>query len=594
MYNKKKRTIIVASLLGLVVCLAVGFAAFSTTLKINGSAKVKPDAGNFKVVFANSKSGDTYSYADVEAVTNPEGLETHDGEINNDDVPTFGEMNVTFTEDNQSATYNLLVANIGKYDAYLTDIDFGEKTCTVPDGSDTDETLAAAACEAINIKVIFNNDSNKTYVSSTDIENFVLAKGTDIPVKVVISYPEGAPLPDGDLDVNFGEVALVYHTVDDSSLYPASQGGGEIIDDPDLCFISLTSGQIDYYNSECSKDVVFPDDLSLPVKKVSSFTYSEERCAYYFDSSGISEYMTQEDFCTSVKNSLEGDSPSTSTALMLADVEFEVVDPTETLVTKVGKDAFSYKGLDSITFNDNIESIGENSFLGNKIQNVVLPPNLSELERNAFSRNKINNIVFNSVIERIENGAFSNNELETLSFPDNVKAICIGAFSRNKISSLNLNKVENIYETAFSNNKLTSVDLSSVKEMIYAGAFENNLITSINFGSQIKEIGANAFENNKLQSVTIPDQVTRIWGSAFDGNNITSVTIGSEHSNVASISKNAFGGSVETVDGVTYGPNQISSVRIHLPGSTYISENLGDNVFAWVSGKSNSNIIWND
>ena len=205
MRNVKKKIIIIGLLI-LVMCLGIGFAAFSTTLKINGKAKVSPNASNFKVEFAKSvRSSSDYDRSDVEGVSTPNNLDSNPGEFT--DATTFENASVTFTEDGQSIDYKFYIVNAGKYDAHITNINIGNKKCT-PD-NDTDLTLADSACDSINLSVILGNpDHQTTYTESTPIENHVLNKGDWEQIIVRITYPEGSQLPDGDLAVEWSFIEI--------------------------------------------------------------------------------------------------------------------------------------------------------------------------------------------------------------------------------------------------------------------------------------------------------------------------------------------------------------------------------------------------
>lgn len=215
--NKKKKTIII-SLMVLVISLGIGFASFSTILKINGSAKVSPNSELFKVVFAKEKdSNNNYSYGTITPTTNPQNLEKENATITNTEVPTINNIGVTFTEDNQTATYDFLIVNIGKYDAYLTNIVFGEKECSTPVGSNASQDLVNKACEHINMQVILGTDNNElTLNKTTTISSRKLSKGTDERIRVIISYEENAPLVDGNMEVSFDSISLYYKTIDES------------------------------------------------------------------------------------------------------------------------------------------------------------------------------------------------------------------------------------------------------------------------------------------------------------------------------------------------------------------------------------------
>ena len=205
----KKKTIIIC-LLGLVVCLGIGFAAFSTTLKINGKAKVSPNEDNFKFFFVSSvNSVSEYSTEDFYGIASSGIVEPGEGHFEDD--TTFINTGLTFTEDGQSVDYKFYILNAGKYDAHITNLDIGKKTCTP--GEDADPTLAASACNSINLSVILGDEGNQTtYTSSQAIEDHVLPKGTWEQIIVRISYPEGSPLADGDLEVTWEDISFLTAT----------------------------------------------------------------------------------------------------------------------------------------------------------------------------------------------------------------------------------------------------------------------------------------------------------------------------------------------------------------------------------------------
>lgn len=205
----KKKRIILVILLILILFMTIGYAAFSNILKITGQAKVVPDANNYKVLFASSiRSISDYDTNNVEGISLPNNLYSTQGVLNE---TTFSNASVTFTEDGQSIEYKFYILNAGKYNAHITDIDIGKKTCTPGDNVDT--TLAQAACDSIGLSVILGNEeSQTTYTSSTAIENHVLPKGTWEPITVRISYPEGSPLPDGNIEVKWQNIKMLTAT----------------------------------------------------------------------------------------------------------------------------------------------------------------------------------------------------------------------------------------------------------------------------------------------------------------------------------------------------------------------------------------------
>lgn len=219
-YSRKRKVTIIFCLLGFIFVLGIGFAAFSNTLNISGSANVKPNSDNFALAFASSKDGNDYLYEDIVPTTNPDDLVANTAEIDSEYHQIINNIGGTFTEDGQSITYDLLVANVGSYDAYLTNFVVSDKECTIPEGSDASEELVYAACEDINIKVLYGDEGDSLELfETTDLSNNILAKGEYKNAQIIIDYPEGSALPDGLMEVNFGEIELFYVSQDNPDLY---------------------------------------------------------------------------------------------------------------------------------------------------------------------------------------------------------------------------------------------------------------------------------------------------------------------------------------------------------------------------------------
>jgi hypothetical protein len=68
----------------------------------------------------------------------------------------------------------------------------------------------------------------------------------------------------------------------------------------------------------------------------------------------------------------------------------EVIIPSQvgnSRVTKIGKDAFSRKGLTSVTIPDSVTSIGESAFSGNNLTSVTIPNSITKIGDYAFDGN---------------------------------------------------------------------------------------------------------------------------------------------------------------------------------------------------------------
>ena len=203
--NRTLKYLAIVSLLVSVIGVSLGFAAFSSTLRIVATANVSPSSTlynggslslNSDSVLTGNVSATTTGGATAEAATLTES--------------NIQNINVNFTAPGQSATYSFYSINGSEFASYLNSIVFGSKTCTASSG--TTDLYVQAACDDIAITVSVGNHS----YSSTDetISGHSLASGASEPVAVTIAYAAGGDEADGNFSVNFGTTTLTYGTVD--------------------------------------------------------------------------------------------------------------------------------------------------------------------------------------------------------------------------------------------------------------------------------------------------------------------------------------------------------------------------------------------
>ena len=104
--RRQRNNIIIASLCAIVVLMGIGYAAFSTQLRINGTSSI---SSNWNVLITNITSGSVV------------------GDASNAEEPTHTNTTATFKTNlvspGDSITYTITVANQGTIDATLTGID---------------------------------------------------------------------------------------------------------------------------------------------------------------------------------------------------------------------------------------------------------------------------------------------------------------------------------------------------------------------------------------------------------------------------------------------------------------------------------------
>ena len=210
-YKSKVLTVLV---LVLVLGLSIGFAAFSNTLTIDSQATITPDQATFDIDFSSSSTG--VQTNDITPTLYGTGLTAEKAVIDNSASPTITNLSVKFTRPGQKAVYSFYAYNNGEYLAYLNSINFLNA-----EGKDTFKTCVAQeagtqyvneACQGIKVSVkvgSYETDETDYYIAGHSLE---VKKAAE--VIVTIEYEEGSAVADGPFTVIFGDITLVYTTLD--------------------------------------------------------------------------------------------------------------------------------------------------------------------------------------------------------------------------------------------------------------------------------------------------------------------------------------------------------------------------------------------
>lgn len=216
--GRSSKVVAVVALVVAVFGLTLGFAAFSNTLVISSSANVKPDASAFSVVFSNDES--SVVEGGVQATTYDDGAT---GDAATLDATTVTGIKANFTKPGQKVTYTFYAHNTGSYIAYLRSISYKNisesvqqhKVCTVTDQeideNEATDSLVQAACEGISISVAVGSE---TATGTTTVTGHSLALSAHETVVVTVEYGSTASPADGEFDVTFGDIELLYSSVD--------------------------------------------------------------------------------------------------------------------------------------------------------------------------------------------------------------------------------------------------------------------------------------------------------------------------------------------------------------------------------------------
>ena len=196
--NRGLKIGVIAALVISVVAIGIGFATFTETLKIEGSATVQ--TSTWKVKFTNLSSPTLNGTAAV--VTAPT--------INTNDT-TISTYDVKLIKPGDSVSYTFDVVNTGTYNAKLTSITIPTPTCTGKAETESATTDAANVCKHLTYTL--------TYANGTSLaENDALEASTGVAhMKLTLTYTShdvAAELPKADVTISNLGISLVYSQAD--------------------------------------------------------------------------------------------------------------------------------------------------------------------------------------------------------------------------------------------------------------------------------------------------------------------------------------------------------------------------------------------
>lgn len=213
--NRSGQFIALLALIVAIVGVSVGFAAFSSALRIQSSANVKPDQNTLNVDFSSSATAVETNA--IKPTTTPTTVVATDATIDNSADPVIRNLSATFKEPGQKAVYTFYAYNAGELEAFLKSIVYenvssknSNKVCTAGEG--TTDALVQKACEGISLKVKVGTDA-ETSSGIASISNHSLGKAKSEEITVTLEYASDATRADGDFTVSFGDVTLNYSSV---------------------------------------------------------------------------------------------------------------------------------------------------------------------------------------------------------------------------------------------------------------------------------------------------------------------------------------------------------------------------------------------
>lgn len=196
--NRGLKIGVIAALVISVVAIGIGFATFTETLKIEGSATVQ--TSTWKVKFTNLSAPTLLGTA---TVVTPPTINTNDTTISTYDVKLI--------KPGDSVSYTFDVVNTGTYNAKLTSITIPTPTCTGKAETESATTDAANVCKHLTYTL--------TYADGTSLaENDALEASTGVAhMKLTLTYTShdvAAELPKADVTISNLGISLVYSQAD--------------------------------------------------------------------------------------------------------------------------------------------------------------------------------------------------------------------------------------------------------------------------------------------------------------------------------------------------------------------------------------------
>ena len=200
--EREMKTLVIAALVISVVAIGVGFAAFSTTLQINGTATVNTDGKTWNVFFEKiEKTGLSSTGVDSSTPTITNG--TVGENATNAAIST---ITAAFTAPGQKLQYKVTVKNAGTYDAKLTAADL-VTTLTAAGTGESAETDAA------NVKKHSTFTFTKADGSAVNVGTDTIAAGQSQEYLYTLEYADftnASELPKGQVTLTVPQITLTF------------------------------------------------------------------------------------------------------------------------------------------------------------------------------------------------------------------------------------------------------------------------------------------------------------------------------------------------------------------------------------------------
>lgn len=524
MVDKKKKKMVITTLVCVLVFIAVGYALLTQAIKVGVEGTLN---GVWDVYISDIKLKNSTGRAQ--------------------------ELNPAYVSNKVNANFEV--------DLYMPG-DSVEYEVTVKNDGNIDATLRTIATNATNT----NEDIRFTH---TIKQGEVLKKESETKFTFKIVFDEKAttlPINSDPIEVT---MKLDYLQNTGNSLYVPTN-----ITTDNTCFSYNASGVITKYDYSCGNEVSIPESIDgVNINSIANnaFVASDNTKPLQSINMENASYLTTFTF-SDFTNLKYATLPKTLVEIPQK-AFFNCPLTTINLPDTVEKiDNYAFKGTSlsgSLYLPKSLKTIGVGAFDSLKLTGTLtIPDSVTTISNEAFYNNKFTKLVIsqNSSLTTIGNNAFRNNQISNaIALPKSLTTIGYNAFRANSISKLALNYgLRSIGYEAFESNKITgTINIPVTVEKIDTQAFKSNQIEAVIFNknSALTTLGSYAFAQNKISNaIMMPKGLTKISSYVFSSNTISSLSF--EEGSVATvIERNAFSDQANSIKGTLEIPASVTSIN---------------------------------
>lgn len=524
MVDKKKKKMVITTLVCVLVFIAVGYALLTQAIKVGVEGTLN---GVWDVYISDIKLKNSTGRAQ---------------------------------EVNPASVSNKVNANF-EVDLYMPG-DSVEYEVTVKNDGNIDATLRTVTTNATNT----NEDIRFTH---TIKQGEVLKKESETKFTFKIVFDERATTLPTNSDPIEVTMKLDYLQNTGNSLYVPTN-----ITTDNTCFSYNASGVITKYDYSCGNEVSIPESIDgVNIKSIANnaFVASDNTKPLQSINMENASYLTTFSF-SDFTNLKHATLPRTLVEIpqkAFFNCPLTTINLPGT-VEKIGNYAFKGTSLSgSLYLPNSLKTIGVGAFDSLKLTGTLtIPDSVTTISNEAFNNNKFTKLVIgqNSSLTTIGNNAFRNNQISNaIALPKSLTTVGYNAFRANSIPKLALNYgLKSIGYEAFESNKITgTINIPVTVEKIDTQAFRKNQIEAVIFNknSALTTLGSYAFSNNKISNaIMMPKGLTKISSYVFSNNTISSLSF--EEGSVATvIERNAFSDQAKSIKGTLEIPASVTSIN---------------------------------